>query len=312
MPGLVDLHRHLDGSLRLATVVELAQNLGLPVPAQLRFYPGMGLAEALSYFAFTLSLLRTESAVSRVASEICEDAEADGVTGLEIRFAPQLHVTELDERDRPAAMAAILDAALKGIAGRAGVLLCGLYGEPPSMLESLVELAKDRPGVVGIDLAGGPLTGHSFGLSDYRDAYQEAKRLGLGTTVHAGEGRPPEEIRQAVLVLGADRIGHGTSLLRDADITTLVRERGVTIEVCITSNIHVGAISRAEEHPIGGLLSAGVKVCVCTDNTLFSAVTSSSEYALAKSLPGVGEVGLKRLLVNGHSARFVRRSPSTA
>lgn len=146
--ALSDLHRHLDGSIRPATLLDLAAQRGRAVPDDLAFHEGMGLDEALSRFEFTLSLLQHPDEVRRVAREICEDATAEGVTTLEIRFAPQLH--------RGADPATIVDAAVEGAAGRAGIVLCGLYGEPLSVLLDLVEIADLRPGVVGIDLAGGP------------------------------------------------------------------------------------------------------------------------------------------------------------
>src|SRR5438309_533107 len=118
---LADLHRHLDGSLRPSTVQDLARREGLAVPPDLFFTPGMGLEDALSKFAFTLRLLARPDHVRRVASEICEDAGAEGVATLEIRFAPQLH----------GSLEAFVDAAVHGAAGRAGIILCGLYGEPP-------------------------------------------------------------------------------------------------------------------------------------------------------------------------------------
>src|SRR5262245_2522762 len=145
---LADLHRHLDGSLRLATLEELLARRGARVPERLRFERGMGLEAALERFALTLSVLQEPDAVRRVAREICEDAAKDGVTTLEIRFAPQLHTG--------ASLEAIVDAALEGVQGRAGLILCGLYGEPPEVLERLVDVAAPRKGVVGIDLAGGP------------------------------------------------------------------------------------------------------------------------------------------------------------
>src|SRR5687767_5784205 len=124
MSPFADLHRHLDGSLRPATVEALAARAGLKVPADLLFRAGMGLDEALSKFAFTLSLLQAPEAVRRVAAEMCEDAAADGVTSLEIRFAPQLHGAA------GASVEAVVDAAVEGCAGRARLILCGLYGEP--------------------------------------------------------------------------------------------------------------------------------------------------------------------------------------
>ena len=261
----------------------------------------MGLAAALSRFAFTLSLLQTPAAVSRVASEMCEDAVSEGVTTLEIRFAPQLH--------RGAAIEAILDAALAGIAGRAGLILCGLYGEPPSLLEHLVALAKDRPGIVGLDLAGGPDSGHTTRLRDYAGAFARAADLGLGRTVHAGEGRPPAEIREAIEVLQAQRIGHGTTVLDDAAVTDLVIRRGVCIEACPTSNWHTGVIACVDEHPLPQWLERGVLACVCADNTLLSATDARRELARVAQLPGINDRKLQSLIDSGHAAAF-RRSPS--
>jgi adenosine deaminase len=299
-PPLADLHRHLDGSLRPATLAELAARAGRAVPPDLAFAPGLGLAAALARFQFTLALLQEPATVRRVAAEICEDAAAEGVTTLEIRFAPQLH--------RGAPIAAIVDAALAGVAGRAGVVLCGLYGEPPALLERLVAVAAGRPGVVGIDLAGGPQPAHGFGLRDYAPAFRRAAELGLGRTVHAGEGRPPAEIRAAIELLGAQRIGHGTTLLDDPRVVELVVARAVTIEVCVTSNVHVGAIPAAAAHPLPRWLAAGVPACICTDNTLLSAVDAPEEHRRVAQIPGMDAARMAAVVAQGHAAAFRRGS----
>jgi len=298
LAGLPDLHRHLDGSLRARTVQALAGQLGLAVPPQLPFNPGMGLTEALARFGFTLSLLQQPHGVRRVAREICEDAQAENVTTLEIRFAPQLH--------RGAAPAAIVDAALEGIAGRAGLILCGLYGEDPAILGALVELAAHRPGVVGIDLAGGPAPSHAWSLDDYAPAFHRARELGLGRTVHAGEGRPPQEIRRAISNLHAQRIGHGTTLLDDPDVLELVLERSVTIEACVTSNLHVGAIASIGDHPLPRWLATGVQTTACTDNTLLSAVDAPEEYRRVAGIPGMTPASLEACIQHGHQGAFQR------
>jgi adenosine deaminase len=295
---LADLHRHLDGSLRPGTVRELAAAAGVAVPPDLPFFRGMGLEAALARFRFTLSLLQAPAAVRRVAAEICEDAAAEGVTTLEIRFAPQLH--------RGAAPEAVVEAALEGIADRAGLVLCGLYGEPPAILERLVTLATSRRGVVGVDLAGGPATGHAYTMSDYAPAFRRAATHGIGRTVHAGEGRPPAEIRQAIEELQAQRIGHGTTLLDDPAVVELVRARAVTIEVCATSNEHVGAIPSVSAHPLPRWLAAGVRACVCTDNTLLSAVDAPEEHRRVAAIPGMGARSMAEVIANGHSAAFRR------
>jgi adenosine deaminase len=294
--GLAELHRHLDGSLRSATVSELAAGLGLAVPPDLAFFPGMGLAEALARFAFTLSLLQTPAAVRRVAREILEDAAAEGIDTLELRFAPQLHRGAMPE--------AIVDSALEGLDGRAGLILCALYGEDPAILAALVEIAGPRPGVVGVDLAGGPAPSHRWRLADYAPAFRRAGDLGLGRTVHAGEGRPPAEIAEAVFSLHAERVGHGTTLLDDDAVLDLVLARGVTVEACVTSNWHVGAIPTLAAHPLPRWLARGVRVTACADNTLLSGVTLPEELARIARLPGM--TGIDALTAHGHAAAFPR------
>lgn len=297
--GLADLHRHLDGSLRPSTVEELAARAGVEVPPDLTFSAGMGLEAALSRFAFTLSLLQEPEAVRRIASEMCEDAAAEGVTTLEIRFAPQLH--------RGTEIEAIVDAAVEGASGRAGIVLCGLYGEPPSVLERLVDAARSREGVVGIDLAGGPAPSHAFRMADYAAAFQRAADLGLGRTVHAGEGRPPEEIRVAVEVLLAERIGHGTTLLDDVAIADLVLASSVVIEACPTSNVHTGVIASVAAHPLPRWLDMGIRACVCADNTLLSATDARQELERVMKIPGMNEEKRAAAIANGHEGAFKRR-----
>lgn len=296
--GLADLHRHLDGSLRPETVRELASAAGVQVPPDLPFFPGMGLQEALARFGFTLSLLQQPEAVARVAREVCQDAAREGVTTLEVRFAPQLH--------RGAPPAAIVDAALEGIDGRAGLILCGLYGEDPAILSALAELGVTRPGLVGIDLAGGPQPSHAWRLEDYAPAFTRARELGMGRTVHAGEGRPPGEVRQAVETLHAQRIGHGTSLMDDPRVVELVTAREVTIEACVTSNWHVGAIAQIADHPLPRWLRAGVRACACTDNTLLSAVDAREELERVATIPGMDPTLLARCTAHGHRGAFPR------
>ena len=299
MTALADLHRHLDGSLRPATVVDLASQLGLEVPRDLVFHAGMGLTAALERFAFTLSLLQTTGAVERVAREVCDDAAVEGVTTLELRFAPQLHGVGVE---------AAVDAALRGIDGRAGLVLCGLYGEDPEILDHLVQVGSARAGVVGIDLAGGPAPSHKVGLGDYAGPFRRAAAAGLGRTVHAGEGRPAAEIGVAVERLGAQRIGHGSSLLDEARVVELVVERGVTIEACPTSNVHTGVVDSVESHPLGRWLDLGVSVCVCTDNTLLSVVDAPTELARVARIEGMTHEKLMRLVCHGHAAAFPRRA----
>lgn len=294
-----DLHRHLDGSLRRSTLMELADSIGLEIPETLGFEPGMGLAAALECFKHTLSVLQTPENVKRVASEICEDAAKERIDTLEIRFAPQLH-QGASPRD-------ILDAAIEGVAGRASLILCGLYGEPPEVLQHLVDLAVSRGDVVGIDLAGGSDPSHRWQLIDYRGSFERAAIFGLGRTVHAGEaGRGPEEIRVAIEELCAQRIGHGVTLMDDPAVVDLVIKNNVTMEVCLTSNVHTGSIKATSHHPLPKWLKAGVRACICTDNTMLSRTTLKEELVDAFHLPGMTQELFDQLIVYGQQAAFVR------
>ena len=305
MPFTIDLpnlHCHLDGSLRYETLRSLLLPAGFreaPDLSELHFKPRMTLWEALDRFAFTVELLRTVSAVEWVASDICEDAAADGVTTLEVRFAPQLHPGS-------APIEAYVDAALEGVNGRAGIILCGLYGEHPSVLEGLVEIARTRPGVVGIDLAGCPTPHQQYRMADYAPAFTRAMDLGIGRTVHAGEGGPATDIADAIRLLHAQRIGHGTTLLMEPGVLDLVIDHQVTMEVCLTSNVHTGVIPSVEEHPLMRWLHLGVRATLAPDNTLFSAVSTSDENRNAMKIPGMTLERIIQMARWGHEAAFRR------
>ena len=302
--GLPELHLHLDGSLREITLRELAAREGVELPGRLSFSPGMGLSEALALFSHTLSVLQSTENLRRVADEICLDARADGVSTLEIRFAPHLHtVLGLRVED-------VVDAVLEGIDDRAGLILCGLYEDDPARLMQCVEVARTRPGVVGIDLAGGPTSDRMTDPFEvHRQAFLRARSLGIGRTVHAAEGRPPEETIRAVTGLHADRIGHGTTLLTDPKAAQVVLEHDVTIEACITSNWHVGAIGKPEDHPFARWYDRGVRFAFSADNSLFSRTTTAGEYRLAAEI--LGEESSAQSILDwakqcGHAARFIR------
>ncbi len=299
MRDLPELHRHLDGSLRRETLRELADEAGVRLPDwDIRFFDGMGLAAALARFEVTLSVLQRPDAVRRVAAEICEDAVREGVGCLEIRFAPQLH--------RGGAIADIVDAALDGIHGRAGLILCVLYGESPGLADQLVELARHRPGVVGLDLAGGPSPAHAHSMASYAPAFERARALGIGRTVHAGEGRPPAEIRTAIETLHAQRIGHACTLLQDEGIVRLALDRGITIEACPTSNVQTGAVPSLREHPLVDWLKRGLSATVCCDNTLLSDVDAPLEWQRAAAMPGMTPELMDQARAAGFAARFRR------
>lgn len=300
MQNRADLHRHLDGSLRESTALSMAAQLDVPVPEKLFFVPHMDLGTALSHFEFTLQLLQNTKNIKRVAKEICEDAAKDGVELLEVRFGPHLHQRE------DLSLEEIIDAALEGLDGKAGLILCGLYGDDPKLIKSFVEMSKNRKGVVGLDLAGGPHSEQIFCLEDYSEAFSLAAEYEIGRTVHASEGRAPAEIITAINKLHAQRIGHGVTLLESDEAIKLVLDKGIVIEACPTSNLQCGVIPSYEEHPIGKWLDLDIKACLNTDNTFFSQVSSSEEHQRALSINGMDETKLRKSMENGLAAGFNR------
>ena len=267
---MIDLHVHLDGSIRQSTLEDLFEG-DLP---DVKFYPNMGIQKALASFRTTLSVMQELDRITRITKELCTDLSELGTKGAEIRFAPQLHCK--------GDINSVVDAAVAGLKPRFNLILCGLYGEPPEVLDNLVKAARKRPRVVGIDLAGSPLEEHKWGLMDYSRPFTEAMRVSLGRTVHAGEGRASEEIKMAIEHLHAQRIGHGLSVLGDQQLVDLVRKKNIHIEACPTSNVHTGCIEKFEYHPMMDWFKKEIRFSLCCDNVLLSQTWGRKEYFKAR------------------------------
>jgi adenosine deaminase len=314
-----DLHVHLDGSLRATTLVELGVRAGLWSEPEgrdraegLRFRPGMSLRSCLARFETTIGLLQTAPALSRAARELVEDSHADGVRHSEIRLCPALHTRS--GLSGQAAVEAVLGGIEEGVssAGRnapgepvsAHLVFSVLEGMREEEAGSIVELAIRfaDAGVVGVDLAGDESL---FDADRVRRPFEAARSAGLGITVHAGEGYDASHIEAAVSVLGARRIGHGTTAASDERVLDLLAEESVTVEVCLTSNVHTGAVASIEDHPLGRMLDGGVPVALATDNRFFSATTLSHEYEAAAVRLSVGDDDVERMVLESASAAFL-------
>ena len=272
---MVELHCHLDGSIRESVLTKF---LGYR-PTDILFYRGMGIEKALDSFKTTLGTLQTADLVKEAVFNLCIDLNMSGVYSGEIRFAPQLHYGNPIEE--------IVEAAASGIWGNINIILCGLYGEHPKVLDRLVETAKLHDRVVGIDLAGAPLDSHRYSLMDYSEAFTKARKYGLGRTVHAGEGRSAKEIEVAINFLHAQRIGHGLTVMDDWKTMDLVREKDVLIEACLSSNYHTGCINEYSDHPMKQWFENDIKFSLCTDNTLLSQTNLEKEFHLARKHCGL-------------------------
>ncbi len=308
-----ELHCHLDGSVRAATLLELAREHDVPMPAttpealahHMYVRDARHLEDYLTRFDTTLSVMQSAASLERITYELAEDAAADGVRYIEIRYAPVLNQQwglTLDET---------VDAPLRGlerarnaynIQGR--LIICSLRHLSPSVSLELAHLAARwrGQGVVGFDLAGGE-AGHPAAL--HQAAFRHASEHGMFCTCHAGEGAGPESVREAVHVCGAQRIGHGTRLIEDERLTDELGEKGIVIEACLTSNVQTRAAKDYASHPLRAYFDRGLQVTLNTDNRLMSGVTLTDEYAHAAQDLHFSFDELCRLARMGFDAAFL-------
>lgn len=281
-----ELHCHLDGSLRPQTMLELARDTKVEMPRDdaealreyMRVDDARNLEDYLMRFDTTLSVMQTEEALERIAYELAVDVAAEGVRYIEMRFAPPLNTLQ------GLSLQQAVEAPLRGIAKAqreaditARLLVCSLRHYDPALSLELAHLAvgfKDQ-GVVGFDLAGGEIGNPA---SRHAAAFEYCKEHGLACTCHAGEGDGADSIRQAVHDCHAHRIGHATRLFEDAALIEEVHERGIALELCLTSNVQTRATERYETHPLKQYLARGMNVCLNTDNRLMSDTTLVDEY----------------------------------
>lgn len=309
-----DLHCHLDGSLRLKTILELAEKQKVKLPAD----DEQGLARAIHMgevcgsleqylvaFDITLAVMQTEEALYRSAYELAIDCAAENVRYLEVRYAPVLH------QQKGLKLTTIVDVVLEGLRAakretgiKTGVLICGIRHINPQTSVRLAELcvAYKHRGVVGFDLAGAE---SNFPAKDHKDAFQLILRNNVNCTAHAGEAFGPESISQAIHFLGAHRIGHGTRLREDGDLLNYVNDHRIPLEVCLSSNVQTGAVQNIKSHPLKFYFDYGLRVTINTDNRLITDTTVSKEMWLAHKELGLSLEDLTTIIVSGFKSAFL-------
>lgn len=312
-----DLHVHLDGSLRLETLIDLAAQQGVTLPEtdpeRLRPYlvPGdsgqgnRSLEKYLEAFDITLSVMQTADALSRIAYELAEDNARENVRYFEVRYSPILHTR------KGLRLTQIQDAVMDGLRRaerdfriKTGVIICGMRNINPQTSLRLAELSvayKNR-GVVAFDLAGEE---NNYPAKDHREAFFLILRNNINCTLHAGEGYGPDSIHQALHYCGAHRIGHGVRLKEDGDLLNYVNDHRIPLEICLTSNVQTGAVDHIEEHPLRLYFDYGLRVTINTDNRLMSDTTVSKELYLAVKTFRFTLEELKLLIINGFKSTFL-------
>jgi adenosine deaminase len=310
----VDLHRHLEGSLRLNTLREvgLSHGLDLPNTNRLRELVQVNKDEAFTFENFlskfqTLRLFyRSPDIISRLTREAVADAAADNVRYLELRFTPAA-LGRAEQFPLGEVMDWVIDGAGKAEADfgvKTRLIASVNRHESPELAEQVARLAAERcaRGIIGLDLAGDEA--HFSGLL-FSGVFKEARQAGLHITVHAGEWAGAENVSEAITQLGAERIGHGVRVLEDPSATALARERGTTFEVCITSNYQSGVVPALTVHPLPRMISLGLNATINTDDPSISQIKLSDEYRLACEDLGLSIKTLQERVLAAAQAAFL-------
>jgi adenosine deaminase len=263
------------------------------------------LVEYLKAFDVTLLVLQTEDSLYRAAFELAEDAAAENVRYMEVRYAPMLHTR------RGLKLTSVVEAVLAGLRAaqekfgiESNVIICGIRNVSAASSLEMAELAvayKNR-GVVGFDLAGAE---YDHPAKHHRAAFQLVRDNNINVTIHAGEAYGPESIAQAIHTCGAHRIGHGCRLRENGDLLHYVNDHRIALECCPSSNVQTGAIASLETHPLKLYFNLGLRVTVNTDNRLVTDTTVSKELWLCHQALGLTLTDLKQIILAGFKSAFL-------
>ena len=311
-----ELHCHLDGSLRLSTMLDEARKQGkmriLPadslegLESALKAIDRSDTLEAyLSWFQYSIPLMQSKEVLSRAAYELAEDNAQENVKYLEIRYSPILHTEEgLVLEETVDAVQDGLKLAEKEFGIKTSLIICGLRDRYESASLRLAELAVDykSKGVSAFDLAGAEAGNPT---KDHLHAFYFARNNLLNLTIHAGESWGPESIHQALFYAGAHRIGHGTTLYQDRELMQYVANHQIPLEICPTSNVQTKVVPSYEDHPLKEYVKAQIPIIINTDNRLFSRTSVTNELWLVHTKCGIGVEQLREIALNGFRYAFI-------
>ncbi len=292
----VELHRHLEGSLRVPTMMEIVRahemdvkNTGYLRPlVQVEHEEPYTFENFLSKFGTLRLFYKSPDIIKRISWEAVEDAALDNVRYMELRFTPVAL-----SRAEGFPMAQVVDWVIESVLQAADhfqvmvrLIISFNRHESIDLAREAIEIALDRQkdGIVGVDLAGNE---SDYPADPFQELIEEAKQGGLRITIHAGEWSGAENVRQAIEDLGADRIGHGIRVLEDDRVVALARERGIPFEVCVTSNLHSGVVDVITDHPLKRMIESGLNVTINTDDPSISRINLSCEYQTAHKDLGI-------------------------
>ena len=311
---LVELHRHMDGSIRLETILELADQHGIKLPATsvegLAPYVHVdesapGLMAFLDRFEHMTAVLVDARACRRVAYENVVDARSEGIDYIELRYSPwfmaQSHGMSAHE---------VMEACADGIRSAerdTGIhaniigILSRTYGAETCMKE-LDAILAHRDHIVAVDLAGDEL-GYPAHL--FKEHFKRVRDAGLHVTIHAGEADGAQSVWSAIHDLGAERIGHGFRAIEDPALVDYLANHGIGLEACPTSNLHTSTVDNYAVHPIRQLADLGVKFCLNTDDPGISAIDIGHEYRIAAPATGLSQAQIHQSQLDGLEMAFL-------
>jgi len=311
----VELHRHLEGSLRLRTMLEIARAGGITVPVRtgpLSSLVQVQESEPFTYQNFlakfsTLRLFyRSPEVIYRITREAVEDAAQDNVRYLELRFTP-VALSRAERFPMGDVMDWVCESAQQAACEfglRVGLIVSVNRHESVELAEQVAWLAAARTGqgLVGLDLAGNEA---EFPALPFANILSEARQAGLKLTIHAGEWGGAANVREALEVFNADRIGHGVRVLEDASTVSLAREYGTAFEVCVTSNYQTGVAPASRKHPLMAMLHEGLNAILGTDDPSISQITLTDEYRRACEELSLSQSKLKERILAAARASFL-------
>ena len=310
MKAYIDLHLHLDGAITVEIARKLEEKVGIILPEEdTELEQKLSVSETcenlndfLKCFELPLSLLQTEETVEEAVYQVQENIKKDGIVYAEIRFAPQLHCRNgLSQKQ-------IIEASLRGLHKSdlpCNLILCCMRGQDVKAQNmETIRLAKKYlvkdGGVVAIDLAGAE---GLFPTADYKEEFEEAQRLGIPVTIHAGEADGAESVKTA-LEFGAVRIGHGVRSFEDPGLLQELKRRQTCLEMCPTSNRQTKAIENMEQYPLTDYLKMGICVTINTDDMAISRTTIQKEFSYVEKMYGLTEEQKERLFLNAVQSAF--------
>lgn len=310
--ALIDLHLHLDGSLSIKSVEELAALQNISIPSDIAELTNRlqvsddcrDLNEYLEKFAFPLTLLQTKEGIETAVYNLEKELKDEGLLYAEIRFAPQLHM------QKGLTQTEVVEAAIAGMKRcnfHANLILCCMRGDQnhEENMESIRVASKFLGnGVCAVDLAGAEAL---FPTAAFKDLFELATELGVPFTIHAGEADGPKSVYKA-LEYGTKRIGHGVRSIEDPELMKILAQKGIPLELCPTSNLNTSMFDSLKDYPLRQLMNVGIKVTINTDNTTVSGTSLNREFQNLIDMFALTEEELQILVRNAVNATFADKA----